>query len=63
MTQQDTPTKNYVRIPFSGEAFKVIRLSTQNLDFVYVYLAKRDPVSRLLLWKSSAIETRRVTPR
>ena len=28
-----------------------------------VYLAKRKPLSCVLIWKSSAIEARRVTPR
>ena len=44
---------------------------TSTLDLVHgvrnqvlaLYLAKREPLSRVLLWKTSAIEARRVTPR
>ena len=79
MIQQDTPTKKYVRIRFRGETLirlstiKFVKHYnlTSTLDLVHgvrnqvlaVYLAKREPLGRVLLWKSSAIQARRVTPR
>ena len=42
MTQQDTPTKKYVRIRFLGEPLKVIRLSA-------ITFAKKKPTSTLNL--------------
>ena len=79
MIQQGTPTKKYARIRFRGETFirlTTIKFAkhynlTSTLDLVYgvgnqvlaVYPAKSEPLSRVLLWKSSATEARRVTPR
>ena len=79
MIQQDTPTKKYVRIRFGEEILirlSTIKFAkhynlASTLDLVHgvrnqvlaVYLAKREPLNRVLLWKSLAIEARRVTPR
>ena len=68
MIQQDTPTIKYVRIPFPGETLirlSTIKFAkhynlTSTLDLVHgvgnqvfaEYLAKREPLSGVLLWKS-----------
>ena len=79
MIDQDTPTKKYVRIRFRGETLiglSTIKFAkyynlTSTLDLVHgvrnqilaVYLAKREQLSCVLLWKSLAMEAWRVTPR
>ena len=79
MIQQDTATKKYVRIRFRGETLirlSTIEFAkhynlTSTLNLVHgvrnqvlaVYLMKRERLSRVLLWKSSAIEARSVNPR